>query len=388
VTALAEIRGCVGFGTAEESLLVEILPIIGAHLDGIGERIGRSIDDSDDSSGDGYRPRGARLRRVLVTWLESGLRGPHDRGFLERRSGPHRVDLQLGLSSERLVAMLGRVRRELCTAVVATITEHEPCARACEAINALLDLELAIVIREQQLEAEQRQELRERQAAASRLTAMQTLTAGLAHEVRNPLNAAKLQLELLERRLRRSEADARLVESAELVHGEIERITSLLADFLDFARPAQLSAGEHDLVAVVAGALELERGAANRRGASLTLAAAERPIPAWIDPAKMHQVVVHLVRNALDAAGTGGHVDVEVAPTDQGARIVVRDDGPGIAPDVLPRIWEPFFSTKDGGIGMGMPIAHSLVDLHRGTIEVRTSNAGTELEVRLPRRPA
>ena len=388
MTPLVEIRACVGFGSAEQAIVAEILPVLVRDLDRIGDRVGSAIEAGDGIVGLVVtdRPRGSRLRRLLTTWIEASLRGPHDDGFHERRTGDARLDVQLGLTPARLVAAMGVLRRELCTAVVMAITEHEPCARACEAINILVDLELAIIMRQHQVEADERQVLRERQAQAGKLMAMQTLTAGLAHEVRNPLNAAKLQLELLERRLRRTEADPRLVESAELIHREIERLTSLLKEFLDFAQPQQMSATDHDLVAVVGGALQSVQGAASARGASLELSASARSVVAAVDAAKVHQVVVQLVRNAVEAVSRGGHVDVEVAPTDEGARIVVRDDGPGIPADALPRIWEPFFSTQDGGIGMGMSIVHSLVDMHRGTIEVRTSSAGTELEIRLPRR--
>jgi signal transduction histidine kinase len=387
VTPLAEIRACVGFGATEQGIVAEVLPVLVRDLDRIGDRVAHAIEAGDVIVGLAVtdRPRGSRLRRLLTTWIEAGLRGPHDDAFHERRSGDARLDVQLGLTPARLIAAMGVLRRELCTAVVLAITEHEPCARACEAINILVDLELAIIMRRQQVEADERQVLRERQAQAGKLLAMQTLTAGLAHEVRNPLNAAKLQLELLERRLRRSEGDPRLVESAELVHREIERLTGLLKEFLDFAQPPQLAATDHDLVAVVGGALESVQDAASARGASLELSASARSVVAAVDAAKVHQVVVQVVRNAVEAVSRGGHVAVEVAPTADGARIVVRDDGPGIPADALPRIWEPFFSTKDGGIGMGMSIAHSLVDLHHGTIEVRTSSAGTELEIRLPR---
>jgi signal transduction histidine kinase len=93
------------------------------------------------------------------------------------------------------------------------------------------------------------------------------------------------------------------------------------------------------------------------------------------------------VRNAIAAVGRGGRVEVDVATAGDGARIVVRDNGPGITDDVLPCIWEPFFSTRDGATGMGMPIVHTLVEQHGGTVTVRTSPAGTELEVTLLRTP-
>jgi signal transduction histidine kinase len=215
---------------------------------------------------------------------------------------------------------------------------------------------------------------------------MQTLCAGLAHEVRNPLNSAKLQLELATRRLRRGGDDPRLVEPVELASHELDRLTVLLDEFLAFARPNALDPHSQDVLAVVREVVERDRPVAERRGAELTFVAVPDPVVAEIDAAKVHQIVASLVSNALEAVTAGGHVTVAVVPANAYVHIRVSDDGPGIPAEILPRIYEPFFSTKEGGTGMGMSIAHSLVALHRGTIEVTSSRSGTTFDVAVPRR--
>jgi len=110
------------------------------------------------------------------------------------------------------------------------------------------------------------------------------------------------------------------------------------------------------------------------------------PILAKVDSGKLHQIVQNLVRNGLEATAEGGHVEVVVTNGVPNAfHIVVKDDGPGIPEDVLPRIYEPFFSTKESGTGLGMAIVHSLVAMHGGKILIDTSPRGTTLDIELPR---
>jgi two-component system, NtrC family, sensor histidine kinase HydH len=330
-----------------------------------------------------------RLKVTMVDWLTSGLLGPHDELYYERRSRIGRRHVAIGLPQQYMFTAMNVMRADLHDLIDLRV---DPSSRrpTHAGVDKLLDLELAIMLRHYQLEAEERLVRRERTAQAERIVAMQTLSAGLAHEVRNPLNAAKLQLELLERRLRRTQAEPRLLESTSLVHQEIGRLTGLLNEFLAFARPPQLSTATHDLRAIVWHVIELERPAAEERGVRFevtpSLADGGAAIEADVDAGKLHQVVQNLVRNAVEASARGQVVEVEVESEHEAATIKVRDHGAGIPPEVMARIYEPFFSTKEGGTGMGMAIVHSLVTLHGGTIAA-TFDAGTTFTVTLPRRP-
>jgi signal transduction histidine kinase len=212
------------------------------------------------------------------------------------------------------------------------------------------------------------------------------MSAGLAHEVRNPLNAAKLQLELLERRLRREHDDPKLLEPTDLAQKEIERLTALLNDFLTFARPSELNGHERDVAAIIRQVIELEHIAAMAQGKRLELVIAPPTLFAMVDAAKIHQIVLNLVRNGLEAISPGGHVTVELLALEGAFCIRVQDNGPGIPDEVKQRMYEPFFSTKEGGTGLGMSIVHSLVSLHHGSIEIDTSRRGTRFDVRIPLR--
>jgi signal transduction histidine kinase len=382
---LEEVIGYVQLDEREQRLLRELHSRIAAHFPEIAERFYEAALGNQGSAAVISGPEQIeRLRGTLIEWMASGLLGPYDDKFYEKRSRIGRRHVQIGLAQHFMFTAMNVVR----TAYIDKITELYPLEQACDlvrAVNKLLDIELAVMLRHYQLDSEEKLVQRERRIQSDRLTAMQTLSSGLAHEVRNPLNAARLQLELLERRLRRTNDDPKLVEPIELANHEIERLTALLNDFLSFARPPELHLHDQDVVDICKHVLELERPLAERRRIELRLAA-PRPLFAQVDSGKVHQIVQNLVRNGLEATRAGGHVEVAVENGPPNAfRIRVRDDGPGIPRDVLPRIYEPFFSTKETGTGMGMAIVHSLVVMHGGRIEIVTGEAGTQFDIELPR---
>ena len=382
---LEEVIGYVQLDEQEQRLLRELHPRLEPHFPEIAARFYEAALGNPGSATVFSGPEQIeRLRCTLVEWMASGLLGPFDDKFYEKRSRIGRRHVQIGLAQHFMFTAMNVVR----TGYIDKITELYPLEQACDlvrAVNKLLDVELAVMLRHYQLDSEEKLVQRERRIQADRLTAMQTLSSGLAHEVRNPLNAARLQLELLERRLRRTNDDPKLVEPIELANHEIERLTALLNDFLSFARPPELHLHDQDIVDICKHVLELERPLAERRRVSLDMAP-HAPLVAQVDSGKIHQIVQNLVRNGLEATRPGGHVEIAIVNgTHNAFHIRVRDDGPGIPSDVLPRIYEPFFSTKETGTGMGMAIVHSLVSMHGGKIDIATGEAGTQFDIELPR---
>lgn len=323
----------------------------------------------------------ARLRRGLIDWMSTGLLGPHDDRFHEQRARTGHRQVALGLRHPYIFGAMNVVRAAYHDRIAARCPPGDVRALS-RSVDKLLDIELAILSRHYQLDSEERRSAHERRNLADRLAAMQQMSAGFAHEVRNPLNAAQLQLELLERRLRRDGCDPRLVEPIRIAQHEIARLTALLDDFLAFARPPDLHVQDQDVAAIVREAAELERRTAEHRGAELAVEA--EPLIAEIDGPKLLQVVSNLVRNAIEAVAPGGHVAVALVPGAGRFVIRVRDDGPGIPEEVRARMYEPFFSTKETGTGLGMSIAHSLVAMHGGTIDLDTGPQGTRFDVAIP----
>jgi len=231
-------------------------------------------------------------------------------------------------------------------------------------------------------------ELERRTRMAEKLAAVGTVSAGLAHEIRNPLNAANLQLQLLERRVRKITDDANVMAPLETVREEILRLGALVSDFLTFARPTALSAASTNLCELIEHVASLERPVADGFGVTLETVCEVREVPVEVDRQRLEQVLLNLVRNALDAVRDqeGGTIALSVHRDGAGARIVVADNGPGIDEEVALRIFEPFFTTKDTGTGLGMAIAHKIVDMHGGHLEI-DGRDGARITLVLPPRP-
>ncbi|MBI3184033.1 MAG: response regulator [Myxococcales bacterium] len=250
--------------------------------------------------------------------------------------------------------------------------------------EVLLTVEQAL--RQVRLQYEKR-ELARRAQVAEKLAAVGTLTAGLSHEIRNPLNAAALQLQVLERRLQKLSPELRpsLIEPLHLVRDEIQRLDHVLQDFLQFARPAQFQPVAVDLKDVLEKVVALLGGDAERRGIKMELQCAPLP-PVAGDEGRLRQVFMNLCLNALESTPSGGAVRIFSRPDSHEVVSHVDDSGPGISPEIADRIFEPFFTTKESGSGLGLPIVHAIVTQHCGAVEVqRAPTGGARFTVRLPR---
>jgi len=257
--------------------------------------------------------------------------------------------------------------------------------KPCSTPDLLLTVEQAL--RQVRLHEEKR-ELARRAQVAEKLAAVGTMTAGLSHEIRNPLNAAGLQLSVLERRIKRlpaSEQDP-LSEPLRLVRDEIGRLEHLLEDFLQFARPRELQLQRVDLAQLIEAVAGFLSGDAERRGISLEQRIAVPPPAAVADPDRLRQVAMNLALNALEATPKGGRVRIEADRDGADVFFAVQDSGPGIEPSARARLFEPFFTTKPSGSGLGLAIVHAIVTQHGGTIHITESAlGGARFAVLLPR---
>ena len=276
-----------------------------------------------------------------------------------------------------LESAVAAVRAGACAYLV------KPCATQ----ELLVTVEQAM--RQVRLHGEKR-ELSRRAQVAEKLAAVGTMTAGLSHEIRNPLNAAALQLTVLERRVQKLPRDEQpsLLEPLHLVRDEIRRLDHILEDFLQFARPREFQPRPVEVSTVLTKVLDLLEGEAERQHISL-----ERDferVPAVVgDEERLRQVVMNLALNAIDAAGRGGIVRMgcrlEASDAAEVA-IFVDDSGPGVPPELRDRLFEPFFTTKAQGSGLGLSIVHSIMTQHRGTITIEDApGGGARFVLRLPR---
>ncbi|WP_437660096.1 protoglobin domain-containing protein [Sorangium sp. So ce1182] len=222
---------------------------------------------------------------------------------------------------------------------------------------------------------------------SEKLAAVGTLAAGLAHEIRNPLNGAQLHLTFLERGLARAGMkDPDTVEAIRVVRDEIRRLSGLVSEFLDFARPSPLHVKPTSVLALCERtarvALSSEDAGAT---AEVRVDLPSADIVLDLDPARIEQVLLNLLRNAVEAVGPagGGTVTLRARRQPRHAVLEVEDDGPGVASPEAP-IFDPFFSTKPNGTGLGLAIAHRIVTDHEGTIEFQSRPGKTLFRVTLP----
>jgi PAS domain S-box-containing protein len=239
------------------------------------------------------------------------------------------------------------------------------------------------------IDVTERRELEKRAADAEALSAMGTLALNLAHEIRNPLNAAVLQLHTLQRHVDRLPIDgdsrATLLGKAQIVGDEIGRLSRLLTEFLELARPRGAARELVHFGQLVGDVLDLEQGSAVARGVAVERELATDCVLLG-DPEKLKQVVLNLVMNALDAMKDGGTLEVRVACEGDRALLVVKDTGAGIDPAALAQVFEPFFTTKEAGTGLGLSIVRKIVDQHRGEVRIESKTGeGTRATVILPR---
>jgi signal transduction histidine kinase len=234
----------------------------------------------------------------------------------------------------------------------------------------------------------ERRALERRAANAEALNAMAPLALGLAHEIRNPLNAAVLELHLLGRAIGRIEdasVQPAMQRRVEIVVSEIRRLERLLTEFLELARPRAPQREPVELYRVVSDVLDLEAEAMARSNVLLEREL-EPGASVLVDIEKLKQVVLNLVVNALDAMPDGGRLTARVFAEGPDAVLSLTDTGKGVDAKILSEVFDPFFTTKPAGTGLGLAIVRKLTEQHGGTVALSpAAGQGTTATVRLPR---
>jgi PAS domain S-box-containing protein len=239
------------------------------------------------------------------------------------------------------------------------------------------------------IDVTERRALEKRAADAEALSAMGELAMNLAHEIRNPLNAAVLQLHLLTRNLDRIEADestrTALKDRTRIVGDEIGRLNRLLTEFLELARPRGIAREPVHLPRLADEVLDLEAESAKGRGVTIVRDLPADGCVAIGDREKLKQVTINLVVNSLEAMKQGGTLTVRVRPEHERVVMMVEDTGPGIASELLPNVFDPFFTTKEAGTGLGLSIVRKIVDQHGGDVEIESERGkGAKVVVSIP----
>ena len=220
-----------------------------------------------------------------------------------------------------------------------------------------------------------------------RLAEIGRLTSGVGHEVKNPINAIVVHLELMRGKLTRKEDGAE--RHLDIIQGEIQRLDRVVQTLVDFSRPVNLELNVQDVAQVVASVLELAAPELKQRSVHVESHYPQMPLAARLDADLIRQALLNVVLNGAQSMADGGRLEVEVQPDGRNVAIHIRDEGCGIPKEIQDRIFNLYFTTKREGTGIGLAMTYRIVQLHSGSIAVESRpDRGTEFILRIPASPA
>ncbi len=377
-TEFEELKRYVGFGEADEVVLATLQGPAEASLEVLLDRFYEVIDQHAGAKAvftepDAQRPR---LRATLANWVRTLLRGPYDQEYADRRKAIGQVHVRVNLPQRYMLTAMNVVRRWF----------HEVCFEVCEgdverlhaalrAVDRIIDIELAMML------GTYRDDLVARMQRQERLATIGELSAGIHHELKNPLAAIGANIFALGDR-RGVRADPRARDMLERVRSNVDKATEIIGDLLSFTRLREPVAAPVALDGLVERSVQ--RVVLSPR-CRLTMDLDPELTPARVDAAHLEQVLVNLLQNAVDACGDEGSIRVIGRHVEGHVHLSVQDDGVGIEASELTRVFEPLYSTKPDGVGLGLALSRHLVHANRGELSLKsTLGEGTTVTVVLP----
>jgi signal transduction histidine kinase len=216
---------------------------------------------------------------------------------------------------------------------------------------------------------------------AQRLSALGNLAAGVAHDVRNPLNAIKL----LSSHALDTMGDSPAAKPLQTIRREVDRLEEIVSSFLSLARESELSREMQPLDPLLSECVHLFTREAETRGLRLIAELRAGDTQLLLDGKQFKRAILNVLLNAIEACPPGGRVRVFSRCTDRNCEVEIRDDGPGLEPEVRERVFDPYFTTKPGGTGLGLAITRGIIEEHGGTIEMSSAaGQGCQVLISLP----
>jgi signal transduction histidine kinase len=228
---------------------------------------------------------------------------------------------------------------------------------------------------------------------AENLASLTTLAAGVAHEIKNPLGAISIHLQLLQKALAKNnnvnntdnQQNPLFDKYFSVLNEEVDRLNRIVVDFLFAVRPMTLELREGDLNQLIAELAFFIKAELEQAGIRLLLELDDKLLPVLFDERFMKQVLLNLIKNAQAAMPKGGLLTIATIGSDSEIRISICDTGIGISPENLKKIFEPYFTTKDNGTGLGLTLVYKIIREHQGDISVDSrEGGGTDFEIILP----
>ena len=219
----------------------------------------------------------------------------------------------------------------------------------------------------------------ERLRRTDKLSVVGELSASVAHEIRNPLTSLKGLVQLLQME------DEKHQLYYQIMIDELNRINHIVSELLLLAKPQQIKYTEADLQSILHDVISLLKTEASLHNIQIEFQVLSHPVMIECEPNQLKQLFINIVKNAIEASSAGDVVNITLQSADNNITVVVKDQGVGISKELLERIGEPFYSSKEKGTGLGMTVSFKIVQSHNGTIKFRSEpDKGTEVIVQLP----
>lgn len=289
--------------------------------------------------------------------------------------GGNRFALRIGLSTEKVEEIITADRRNLFLFSLFLLV--------------LGGMGITLIYRLENRHLAKLKELEDKIHQSEKLSSLANLAAAVAHEIRNPLNAISMAIQRLQREFLPADdfAQNEYFRFTEVLRGEVKRVNEIIEQFLFFARPAKLQLGLVQITEILRNLILLIRETAERQNIKIEEEISPHLPSLKVDRQRLQEALLNLANNGLQAMPEGGNLKLSARLSgDKEILIEVADSGPGIPPENLRRIFEYYFTTKDKGMGLGLPLAHKIIKEHGGRIEVISQvGRGTIFQVFLPR---
>lgn len=250
---------------------------------------------------------------------------------------------------------------------------HDDTSKPSDSLGALLTLHDSESMRQIETELE----------VSRRLADLGRLTSGVGHEVKNPINAIVVHLELLREKLERRDSSAD--RHVDVIQNEIRRLDRVVQTLIDFSRPVELDLAIHDLRSIVSSVLTLAEPDLEQRSVYVRTTLPPGPVYVRVDADMIQQALLNVLLNGAQAMADGGELFVELRQNAHDASLRIRDQGCGIPQEILGRIFNLYFTTKRDGTGIGLAMTYRILQLHNGSVQVESQmDVGTQFTLKLP----